>query len=196
MNGAQSFFVSETDANALTNEFMEKSSSYPVAAARVKQLQQSGNTTQWTMADYLMFKSCAYDAAGTSAIYSLVSSIDQGLAADTDLNRQSMVSDVYVRLFPYFAENDPSLRNALNQIMQSPTLGASIKNSVSASDPALSNTDHGAYRDMGLNSQVLDGEDFNPGMYFTSDKTSYLAKTKDSSREHRGADRIRFKPAE
>ena len=68
MNGAQSFFVSETDANALTNEFMGKSSSYPVAAARVKQLQQSGNTTQWTMADYLMFKSCAYDAAGTGAI--------------------------------------------------------------------------------------------------------------------------------
>ena len=97
MNGAQSFFVSETDADALTNEFMEKSSSYPVAAARVKQLQQSGNTTQWTMADYLMFKSCAYDAAGTSAIYSLVSSIDQGLAADTDLSRQKMVSDVYVR---------------------------------------------------------------------------------------------------
>jgi len=29
--------VSETDADALTNEFMEKSSSYPVAAARVKQ---------------------------------------------------------------------------------------------------------------------------------------------------------------
>ena len=178
MTGAQSFFVSETDANALTNEFMEKSSSYPVAAARVKQLQQSGNTTQWTMADYLMFKSCAYDAAGTGAITSLVSSIDQGLAADTDLSRQKMVSDVYSRLFPYFAENDPSLRNALNQIMQSPTLGASIKNSVSASDPALSNSDHGAYRDMGLNSQVLDGEDFNPGMYFTSDKTTYLAKTR------------------
>jgi len=120
----------------LTNEFMEKSSSYPVAAARVKQLQQSGNTTQWTMADYLMFKSCAYDAAGTGAITSLVSSIDQGCGRH-HLSRQKMVSDVYFAALPLLYTRK-TLRNALNQIMQSPTLGASIKNSVLCKRPTPS----------------------------------------------------------
>lgn len=178
MDGAQTFFISDTDATALTGIFLNNAAAYPVAAARVQQLQQTGSFTQWSMSDYLMFKACAYDAGGSGAPTATVESIDQGISSSKGINRNQMVQDAYQRLFPYFATNDQALRNALNQIMQSPTLGSSIKGSVDASDPATSNSDHGAYRDMGLNSQVLDGEDFNPGMYFTSDKKRYMEALK------------------
>lgn len=169
------------------------SATYPVAFARAEQL---SNGQPLTIVDYLMFKEVGY-ATGSSILSGAGAAVStggfgvSGLSSDTIgmsgslqaaaaaidptiPNRQALVKDAYQKLFPYFSVTDPALRSAVNNLISSPAFTSAI----TGKDPSLENNKHGAYRDMGLTSQMLDGEDFNPGMYFVNDNQAYRERAR------------------
>jgi hypothetical protein len=164
---------------------------YPVAQRRGLQLAQAG-TGGWNIVDYLMFKTIYQNyrtmnpgvlsgegVSGANGEQSTISAKNYISGTETSIagTKVAQIKQAYIDLFPYFAANNLQLRNAINQVMNSPKYSPQIKAAVPTSN--IPGAAHGSYAAMKL-ADPGTGQDVNPGMYFINDQDKYKKIAKDN----------------